>query len=398
MRGPERARALLLLPLVLPLVLGAASARAQDVGEPPPDNEHYQLLAELGVEYDSNAHRVEEVAGRAGAIVGSFLQRLVLSAQLADQIAPRQTIAWSATAAGKLFDAPAARSENVAIAQSSLMWRTALGARTWLSPSGVYYEAFQSWAPEGDPAGERRDFRSLAPALELRTGLSNSIELGVAAGYRWLLFKPDRDFDFNGPTAGINLRWLFDTESGADWEARAGGAIEYRSFAGPAYIGNCSPDSLPCPGTAVRTDDFLVAQADLTRTGRILLGAGYVFGHNASNSFGQTLFRHVVGARIATALPFGLYVAARADLSLVFYRDSIPIPRTADMTQMVAGKPFVNIEDENRSSVRVDLSRDVSERLRVLLRYTFYANELGSSAGTYRRQTLLLSLAFAVEK
>ena len=97
-------------------------------------------------------------------------------------------------------------------------------------------------------------------------------------------------------------------------------------------------------------------------------------------------------------MPFGLYLAARADLSFVFYRDSIPVAQTADMAPMVGGKPFVNIEDENRSSVRVDLSRDVSDRLRALLRYTFYANELGSSVGTYRRQTLLLSLAFAVEK
>jgi hypothetical protein len=383
--------------LLIPLALGSAAARAQDVGEPPPDNEHYQVLAELGVEYDSNAHRVEQIAG-PGAIVGSFLQRVVLSAQLADQIAPRQTIAWSATAAGKLFDAPAARSENVAIAQSSLMWRTALGPRTSLAPSGVYYEAFQSWAPEADPAGERRDFRSLAPMLELRTGLSNSVDLGIGAGYRWLLFKPDRDFDFNGPTAGVNLRWLYDTESAADWETRAGAAIEHRGFAGPAFIGNCQPDSLPCPGPAMRTDDFLVAQADVTRTGRVLLGAGYAFNYNGSNSFGQTLIRHVAIARLATALPFGLYLAARADLSFVFYRDSIPVAKTADLTPMVSGKPFVNIEDENRSSVRVDLSRDISERLRALVRYTFYANELGSSAGTYRRQTLLLSLAFVLEK
>ena len=148
----------------------------------------------------------------------------------------------------------------------------------------------------------------------------------------------------------------------------------------------------------MRTDDFLVAQADVTRTGRVLLGAGYAFNYNGSNSFGQTLIRHVAIARIATALPFGLYLAARADLSFVFYRDSIPVAKTADMTPMVSGKPFVNIEDENRSSVRVDLSRDISERLRALVRYTFYANELGSSAGTYRRQTLLLSLAFVLEK
>ena len=321
-----------------------------------------------------------------------------MNAQLADQVAPRQTIAWSATAAGKIFDAPAARSENVAIAQSSLMWRTMLGARTWLRPPASTTKRSRAGRPKAiRPASGATSARWRRCSSYARGSRTASI-LGVAAGYRWLLFKPDRDFDFNGPTAGINLRWLFDTESGADWEARAGGAIEYRSFAGPAFIGNCPPDSLPCPGTAMRTDDFLVAQADVTRTGRVLLGAGYVFGHNASNSFGQTLFRHVVGARIATALPFGLYLAARADLSLVFYRDSIPIPRITDMTQMVAGKPFVNIEDENRSSVRVDLSRDVSERLRALLRYTFYANELGSSVGTYRRQTLLLSLAFVLEK
>jgi hypothetical protein len=384
--------------LLIPLALAAASARAQDAAEPPPDNEHYQLNVELGVEYDSNAHRVEEVAGTTGPIVGSFLQRLVLSAQASDVVAPRHAIAWSATAAGKIFDAPAARSEDVAIAQSSLVWRTALGPRTSVSPSALYYEAFQSWAPPGDPAGERRDFRSLAPALELRGALAERVDLGVAAGYRWLLFKPDRDFDFNGPTAGVNLRWLYDTESGADWEARAAAAVEHRNFAGPAFIGNCPPDGLPCPGPAVRTDDFVIAQVDATRTGRVLLGAGYAFNYNGSNSFGQTLIRHVAIARVATALPLGLYLAARADLSFVSYRDSIPVAKTVVPAPMAAGKPFVNIEDENRSSVRVDLSRDIGARMRALLRYTFYANELSSSVGTYRRQTLLLSIAFIVEK
>jgi hypothetical protein len=326
------------------------------------------------------------------------LQRLVLTAQGSDQPAPGHAVAWSMTAAGKIFDAPAARSEDVAIAQSSLAWRAALGPRTWLAPSGAYYEAFQSWAPEGDPDGERRDFRSLAPTLELRTLLADGVDAGASAGYRSLLFKPDRDFDFHGPTAAASVRWLHDTGAGTDWEAHAGAAYEHRGFAGPARIGNCMPDGLPCPGAAVRADDFLMAQADVTRTGRVLLGAGYAFHHNGSNSFGETLIRHIVFARAATALPLGLYLAARADLSLVFYRDSIPVARSADTTPMVAGRPFVNIEDENRSSVRVDLSRDVGERLRALLRYTFYANELGSSGGTYRRHTLLLSLAFVVEK
>jgi hypothetical protein len=390
MRGQRCARALILIPGLL-FAGRSGVARAQESGDAPIDTEHYQLRAELGVEYDSNAHRVEQVAGVNGGIVGSFLERFVASGQGTGQVADRHAIAWSATAAGKIFDAPAARSENVAIAQSSLVWRTALGPHTWLAPSGMYYEAFQSWAPQYDPTGERRDFRSLAPTLELRTSLSDSVELGATAGYRWLLFKPDRDFDFNGPTAGANLRWLHDTDSGADWEARAGAALEHRGFAGPALIGRCT-DDLPCPGPAIRTDQFLMAQADVTRTGRVLLGAGYAFHYNDSNSFGETVTRHIAIARIAGALPLGLYLAARADLLFAFYRDQVPV------ASMLAGKPFVNIEDENRSSVRVDLSRDIGDNLRALLRYTFYANELGNSAGTYRRHTLLLSLAFVFEK
>jgi hypothetical protein len=147
----------------------------------------------------------------------------------------------------------------------------------------------------------------------------------------------------------------------------------------------------------MRTDNFVMTQAEVTRTGRILIGAGYAFHHNASNSFGETLIRHIAIARVAAPLPLGFYLAARADLLFAFYRDPVPVAQ-ADMAQMVAGRPFVTIEDENRSSVRVDLSRDVVDRLRALLRYTFYANELGGNSGTYRRHTLLLSLSFSFEK
>jgi len=375
----------------------ARTATAQEQGEAPAEAPHGQMRAEIGAEYDSNAHRVEQITSSGQAVVGSFLQRLVLSAQALGQIAPRHALAWSATGAAKIFDAPAARSENVVIAQSSLVWRATLGERTWLAPSASYYEAFQSWTPEGDPAGERRDFRSLAPTVELRRGVSESVELGLAAGYRWLLFKPDRDFDFDGPTAGVNLRWFRDTESGADWEARAGAAIEHRGFAGPALVGNCMPDSLPCPGPAKRNDDFVMAQAELTRTGRVLLGAGYAFQHNGSNSYGDTLVRHYAIARVAAALPLGLYLAARGDLLFAFYRDAVPIAR-ADVMQMSAAKPYNTYEEENRSTVRVDLSRDIGDRLRLVGRYTFYANELGSNAGTYRRHTLLLSLSYGWER
>jgi hypothetical protein len=400
MRAPRFVQALIGIPLAaISIGLGAADpAHAQEAGADIADTEHYQLRAEVGAEYDSNAHRAEQLSSAGADLVASFLQRFVVTGQLFDQVAPRHAIAMSATAAAKIFDAPPARSENVAIAQSSLMWRTALGVRTWLAPTGTYYEAFQSWGPDRDPAGERRDFRSLAPTLELRSALSDRFDLSAAAGYRWLVFKPDRNFDFDGPTAGVNLRWLYDAEEGADWEARAGAALEDRRFGGPAHVGMCPPDGLPCPGTVPRNDQFLMAQGDLTRTGRVLLTLGYAFHYNESNSFGETLIRHIGFARVATALPFAFYLAARADLLFAFYRDPIPVAQTTDTSQMVGGKQFATIEDENRSSVRVDLSRDITAPLRAILRYTFYANELGGNSGTYRRHTLLLSLAFTYEK
>ena len=401
MRGPRFGQAMIAIPLAaVSIAVGPYDARAEDSGGgETADTEHYQLLTELGVEYDSNAHRVEQLSSTAGtALVGSFLQRFVVSGQLADRVAPRHAIAMSATAAAKIFDAQPARSESVGIAQSSLLWRATLGPRTFLAPLGNYYEAFQSWGPENDPAGERRDFRSLASGLDLRTSLADDFELGVAAGYRWLVFKPDRNFDFNGPTAGVALRWVHDADGGADWEARAGAAFEYRRFGGPAHVGMCPPDGLPCPGTAPRDDQFLMAQGEVTRTGRVLLALGYAFHHNGSNSFGETLIRHIAIARLATALPLRLYLAARADLLFAFYRDPIPVAQATDTMQMVGGKQFATIEDENRSSVRVDLSRDIGAPLRAVLRYTFYANELGGNSGTYRRHTLLLSLAFTFEK
>ena len=392
------------------LALAAGGARGPDalagadIQDAPADNEHYQLRAEVGAEYDSNAHRVEQIADTTvppPAPVESLLQRVVVSAQLADQMAPGHAITWSMTGAAKIFDDPAARSEDVAVAQSSLLWRAALGPRAWLSSSGTYYEAFQNWAPPGDPAGERRDFRSLAPGLELRAAVTDALQLSLGGGYRWLVYKPDRDFDFRGPTLAGSLRWLHDEESGADWEARAVTALELRQFGGPAHLGNCSTDpadTLPCPSNLARNDTFTMTGVDVTRTGRILLGLGYALQYNASNSVGETVIRHVASARVAAALPLALYLAARADVLFAFYRDGVPVVQATDMTTMTGGKPYATIEDENRSSVRLDLSRDVGDRLRALLRYTFYANELSNSSGTYRRHTLLLSLAFTVEK
>jgi hypothetical protein len=390
-RQPGRTQAAIWLAL---LAVGP-TASAQD-GEPP-DSERYVLRAELGAEYDSNAHRTELVAGAINPpVVASPVERLVISGALSDLIANGQAIALSATAAAKLFDAAAARDENVAIAQSSAGWRAALGPRTTLTVAGAYYEAFQHAAATADDQSERRDFQSTGPTVQLGVLASEHLDVTAGAGYRWFVFKSDRDEDFHAPSASLDARWTREIGSGAEWEASAGAGYEHRRFGGPALVGTCpapAPNGFACSGPDTRADEFWIGHLDATRVGRILLGAGYGMEVNRSNSYGQTVVREMVSARFATALPAGLTLAARGELLFAQYADRVVIG------QLSAGSTFVSIEDENRSNVRIDLSRQIGSRARGALRYTFYANELGSGAPvSYRRQTLLVNLAFSAEK
>ena len=391
MRGAGLVQASMAMAMAMAAVPGRARADTVE----PIDNERYTLRAEAGVEFDSNAHRTEQIRNTQLPVeTRSFLQRFVLSSQYSDVAAPGHVVAWSATAAGKVFDAADARSENVAIGQSALSWRAAVGRGMWLTPAGAYYEAFQG--PDVIPA-ERRDFRSIAASTELRVPLNDRFDIGVVGGYRWLVFKPNRDFDFNGLTGAVNLRWGLPSEAAADWDAGLSAAIENRRFAGRALVSPCeppSPNGLPCLGPSRRIDNLIMTRLDVTRTGNVLAGIGYAFHYNASNSVGETVMRHFASARFASALPWRLYVAARADLLFAFYSERVAIG-----TPTAPGSPYATIEDENRSSARIDVSRDLGEHWRIFTRYTFYANELGANSPlTYRRHTVLLSAAYALEK
>jgi hypothetical protein len=308
-----------------------------------------------------------------------------------------------ATAAGKIYDVPAATDENVAIAQSSIAWAKTLGSRATLTLSGAYYEAFQAPAKNLVDASERRDFRSVASTVQLGWVPAERFDLSIIAGYRNFLFKPDRDDDFNAPTAAAELRWTRQI-SDADWEVSAGTAFEHRIFGGPALLacplaitGSGGEGLFACAGPDTRHDDFLMSHLDLLRVGAELWGAGYALLYNRSNSYGETVIRHIATARFAAPLPGGLTLAARGELLLAFYKQPVIVSQ-----QLAPGNTFSSVEsidNENRSSVRVDLSHDLGDRLRVVARYTFYANEIANASPiSYQRQTLLLSVTGALEK
>jgi hypothetical protein len=388
------------VPLALVALLSVAgSARAQS--DDDQSTARYTLRAELGPELDTNAHRTEEIKG-PGVInvdpVISPLARGVLTGSLSDVVGDGHQVALSATLAAKLFANSAARSEDVGIAESTAAWRAPLGERSAMVLAGSYYEAFQRDAPPPIYGAERRDFRSITPTLRL-SRLMGTSELGLTGGYRVFVFKSDHTYDFNGPTAGLDLRWTRETADGAaEWDAIVRAAYEHRAFDGLAFVpGSGCPTNPMCPptsGTENRDDHFVTGGLDVSRTGRVLIGLGYAFQLNLSNSFGETVTRHFAIARFATELPLDFTLAGRLEVLYARYAENVYVAQTALMT-----RPWITFEDENRNNARVELSRNIGERLQMMARYTFYANELGTGAAvTYRRHTVLVSLAFTLEK
>lgn len=378
------------MPLALVAALSGGVARAEDSAPDPSPNEHYSLRAELGPELDTNVHRTQTINVPDVPnvpIVSSPLARAVIAAALSDLVADGHQITMSATLAAKAFAKPEARSENVAVAESSLYWRMRLSPRSSLALAGAYYEAFQSPQPPPIYWSQRRDFRSILPTLRYAHALGEHGEVGFGAGYRWFVYKPDRASDFQAPSGFLDVRWAKETEDGAaDWEVTARAGVERRAFQGNALVAGTNGGPVLI-GNQQRIDEFLVGAVDVSRTGSVLVGGGYAMHVNASNSFGASAFRHYVSARFATELPLGLYLAARTELLV-----------SAQYADAAAGRAYLTIEDENRSNVRAELSRNMTTTLQLTTRYTYYFNPFGGSATSYSRQTLLFSLVFALEK
>jgi hypothetical protein len=376
--------------------------------DPPP-----VVRAEVGAEYDTNVHRVEVLRGMTTATpVASPVGRLVLGLSSAGRVGRAEDVAFSILGGVKGFERSDARNENVLVVETAGSWRAAVGERTQVAASTVYYEAVQAGTPgERELSGEARDFRSLSPVLRLGRFLGSSAaeagqpgppnqpgQLDLALGYRWFTYKPNRAYDFQAPVLGLEYRQQRESDDGeADWELTAGAAVELRRFSGARLVptppgtcgtpGDCAP--MIDPVGARHVDQFSSGHVDLTHTGSLLLGLGYTLQWNRSNSDTESVFRHVGMAKLASALPGHLFLAARAELVYATYPDHVVL--AAGPT----GSAMASIEDENRSQLRIELSRALTPALRVVARYTLALNAFGQSVVEYRRQTATLSLSYS---
>jgi len=374
----------LTLTLVVLALLGACPwARA--------DSARYDLRVELGTEYDSNPDRAEQIANVAPTLSPagpSPLARLVASGNWASAIGQRGGLALSGAMAGKRFFDQDARGDDVLIAQAGANGTLRVAGRTILGLAGSYYDAFQRGPVD------RRDFRSLAPALRIEQGFAQAAQLTVGGGYRWFTFKSDDEFSFAGPTAFLTARQMFpgNLDRGeADWEWTAGASLEWRGFEGLACTNvACTPAPSSPPH---RVDRFWIGQVELTRTTTFLLGAGAALHVNQSNSYGEDLLRGVFHLRAVVPLPWTLSFSSRADVLATHYWTSQVLAQDPN-----AGAPLVSIEDENRSTLRIEVARPLAHGFEIGARYVLYTSFPSRGAVDYRRQTALLYLAVFDER
>jgi hypothetical protein len=354
------------------------------------DSDHHDLRVELGTEYDSNPDRSEHIANTTPNLppaAASPLARLVASGGWAAPLGQRGALSLSGALAGKRFLHEDARGDDVLVAQAGANGTLRLARRTMLGATGSIYDAFQRGPVD------RRDFRSLTPTLRLEQGFSQAAQLALGGGYRWFTFKASRNLDFAGPTAFVTIRQMFPGDMAsdeADWEWNAGAALEWRGFDGPACTDDtCTPQS----SAPKRLDRFWIGHAEVARTTSFLLAAGAALHVNQSNSRGEALVRGVFHLRAVVPLPWALSLSTRADLVATHYRNSLLLAQDPN-----AGVPLASIEDENRSTLRVEISRPLSQGIEIGTRAVLYSNFPSRGSIEYNRQTILLYLAVFDER
>jgi hypothetical protein len=349
----------------------------------------YAVRVEGGSEQDTNPGRVETIQGVATTpAISSPLARLLVSTDVVAAVSARQTLSLSGSVAGKRFFQEDARGEDVLVAQLAGSWARSFGQSTRLGLGGAYYDVWQRQSVTA------RDFRSATPVLRLEQILVGGV-LVAGAGHRWFVYKPNDTFWFSGPTALLDYRRAIvadDVEEGAaDWDWNVGGSAELRDFAGLRCVTAVACGSAASSGS--RADRFFTAHLSVTRTGSFLVGAGLAAHLNRSNSYGETLARGLVNVRAAVLLPWGWALTTRGEIIFTRYADPIPLAAPNDMS----GTPMASIEDESRSTFRLEIARSIREVVDFGARYTFYTNAIGrrSDDVDYRRQTFLLFAAFA---
>lgn len=359
------------------------------------------LRLELGPEYDSNANRAEVVAGAMenDTPQGSFLVRTTIRGQLAWR-SGRNTLRASGLIGGKVFFNPDVQDQNMLVGQLALEDRIRAAEVLDLALGGDYYDVGQqnvAAACAFRSCDRHRDFRNGSFYARLHF-LGEGGQFMLGGGVRGFEWKPDAAFDFiAGQLDALTLvRFTAGPpEREHEIDLSAGYHLERRFYGGMREVNNCPPGMLAdtCIGNGGgnRSDWFHEGTLDFTWIRVVLLGVGYAVQLNQSNSFGQSLLRHIVSLKLSARLPWQLYLTVKGQLFINRYLDPVLLDR------QVNSQTFISIEDENRNAVIADLERPIGKSgVAISLRYSLFTNELSSAPVTFIRHVAYVGVSYRV--
>jgi len=355
----------------------------------------WHLAAEGGPELDSNALRVNQPQTTdLAAPAAAALFRLSGSAGVKLRLFERHLVALDYGGGAKIFVMDEGRPADELVQYASAGWGLPVGASALLV-SGSYYDAFLR--------SSTRDFRMGAAGVQLAMGrLPAGLRATFDLGYRGLAYKPLPDYGFHALAGGLGVSWRGSSgpeHALVEWELRAAYLAGLRFFAGPVISlpERCGSGSeFPCAEDAARRDLHHQLRLEARYLGSASGGLTYSLEVNRSNSYGESFVRHALGLRFTASMAWGLFLTAKATLQLSRFQDPFLISQVSTVS-------FASVDDENRSNLLVQLSKELSDRWAINLRWSLYVNESSTSgdapaallpAGGFLRHTLFLGVRF----
>lgn len=381
--------------LVSALVLAAAVA-----GAPAESSKlRWVVDASLGVEYDSNATRLDSDAA-TGDPVHAALLRGQAHVRLRYRPVSDLVLAGTYDLAGKVFFMEEARSQDTLIHRLTAAAGLRLGRSAAARLSGLYHEGFQRTPSNSSTSGAGLfDFRLLDGRLLLALAPSSSVVSALALGVRRFTYKPEPSLGFDAVLGALSVD-IHHTLGHGKTESELDVALVYtlsrRRFAGEleflclSHIPGCEVVSDPEPAQAVtfpypgsiRRDLVHRLSAEITWVRGVLLSGAYEYGNSHSNSFGFGYQRHELRAKVVAPLPWKVYVTAQIRARLMFY----------ETNTLVLDDP--GFEEENRSHALLQLERALYKSLRLVLRYTLFLGDLRSPDVANLRHLVFLGAAY----
>jgi len=350
-----------------------------------PHKLRWEAEATLGLEYDSNATRLDS-DNATGDPVHAGLMRGQGHLTLRYQPRPDLVLAGNYDLAGKVFFVEAARGQDTLIHRLTGALGLRLGKSLAARLSGLYHEGFQrsGGTSTTTTAGAGLfDFRLLDGRLLLAQALTRRLVGSFALGARRFTYKPDSDLSFGAVLGALSFDLHHNLGKGkteSELDVTLSYTLSGRRFNGEfehlclSHIPGCELTDPSEPGqvvtfphpTSPRQDLVHRLSLEFTWVKGVLVSGGYEYGNSLSNSFGFGYQRHELRAKVVTPLYWKIYGTLQIRARLMFY----------ETATLVLDNP--GFEEENRSHALFQLEREVYKGLRLVLRYTLFVGDLTS--------------------